>query len=87
MDSDDIKGMQSFKKPTWFTDELSNCYSVIHSEDEDDFFEDVNANIDPEVRNAKVKCEENMRHRQFAWTDVRRWYSDSNLIRGIKDGK
>jgi hypothetical protein len=79
IDSDEVKGIQSFKCPSWFTQEFSNCYSVTHAEMEEDFFDEINANPNEKVRNAKVKCEEKCEQNKYCYNDPRRWYSEFDL--------
>ena len=76
MDSDDLIGIQTYDCPSWYTKEMSECYSVVKAEEEFDFFNDVKCE-----RNIKsAKCERKVRTKVdrlgFKFNDRLRWYNE-----------
>jgi len=70
IDSDELKGIQTYDCPGWYTKEISECYSSTNAEEEIDFFSDV---LKCEGRPESAKCEDEMR-RNKKFNNKERWY-------------
>jgi len=69
LDSEEVKGIQTYGCPDWYTNEMSKCYARTKAEEEEDFFNDVKK---CEMR-TKIPKGKNPRYKH-KYGDRRRWY-------------
>jgi len=74
IDSDEIKGIQTYDCPKWYTKEMSECYSITKSGKVEDFFNDVDTpRMKCELRRKNAK-ENNIDRWKHPYKSRKRWY-------------